>query len=79
MNKLLERFYLISKLSTVFLLLFVIFFMVYLFWKSYQNINTSNNKTLFDENLEIIQLPQRGFNHSFDILLKLLNSDNDTK
>ena len=35
--------------------------------------------TLLDENLKIIELSNRGFNYSFDTLLKLLNSNNEDK
>ena len=54
MNKFLERFYLVSKLSTILLLLGIIFFLSYLFWQSYNKIDMSNNRSDFDENFEII-------------------------
>ncbi len=54
MNKFLERFYLVSKLSTILLLLGIIFFLSYLFWQSYNKIDMSNTKSDFDENFEII-------------------------
>ena len=54
MSKFLERFYLVSKLSTIFLLLGIIFFLFFLFWESYNKIDTSNNISNFDENLDII-------------------------
>ena len=54
MNKFLERFYLVSKLSTVFLLLGIIFFISFIFWQSYNKIDMSNNRSDFDENFEMI-------------------------
>ena len=54
MNKFLERFYLVSKLSTVFLLLGIIFFISFIFWQSYNKIDRSNNRSDFDENFEMI-------------------------
>ena len=54
MNKFLERFYLVSKLSTILLLLGIIFFLSYLFWQSYNKIDMSNNRSDFDENFAII-------------------------
>ena len=54
MNKFLERFYLVSKLSTVFLLLGIIFFISFIFWQSYNKIDRSNNRSDFDQNFEMI-------------------------